>query len=161
PLRLECPGVTLTPGDVLYPYWGAHGYHRPRFDVYAAGPGGLVYWVPAHVDTSSDFVVLRSVVAQRLGLRLPFPRQGRISGVGGPQAATFSFPPDGLVSLFMTDYREYVYLPRPLVGFHAPSPAPSSQRSVLGLTGFLQFFRLIHDPEYSPPTVELHPITAF
>jgi hypothetical protein len=32
---------------------------------------------------------------------------------------------------------------------------------VLGQTGFLQFFKLIHDPEPTPPFVELHPTTTF
>jgi hypothetical protein len=66
-----------------------------------------------------------------------------------------------LVSLFVTDYREFAYLPSPLVGFHPPSPTALRQRSVLGQTGFLQFFRQVHDPEPTPPILELHPITNF
>ena len=31
----------------------------------------------------------------------------------------------------------------------------------MGLTGFLQFFRFILDPEPSPPMFELHPISNF
>jgi hypothetical protein len=92
---------------------------------------------------------------------LPFARQQAISGAAGTQAATFSFPPDGLVSLFVTDYTEYAFLPAPLVGFHPPVSGPSSQRSVLGKTGFLQYFRFVYDPEPMPPIFELHPITAF
>jgi hypothetical protein len=92
---------------------------------------------------------------------LPFPRQEGVSGAAGTQAATFSFPPDGLVSLFVTDYREYAFLRGPLVGFHPPGPGAANQRSVLGLTGFLQFFRFLYDPEPTPPFFELDPITNF
>jgi hypothetical protein len=74
---------------------------------------------------------------------------------------TISFPPDGLVSLFVTDYREYAWLPSPLVGFHPPTPGAASQRSVLGQTGFLQFFRYIQDPVPPPLMVELDPIPNF
>ena len=66
-----------------------------------------------------------------------------------------------LVSLFVTDYREYAFLPGPLVGFHPPVVVPTRQRSVLGLTGFLQFFKFVLDPEPTPPFFELHPLTAF
>jgi hypothetical protein len=43
---------------------------------------------------------------------------------------------DGEVSLLITDYRQYYYLPAPPVGFWA---APN-HANVLGFTGFLQFF---------------------
>lgn len=62
------------------------------------------------------------------------------------------------MSLFVTDYTEYCYLPAPLIGFHAPTP--QSQRSVLGLTGFLQHFRFVLDYT-SPPFFELHPLPGF
>jgi hypothetical protein len=129
--------------------------------VFVVGPGGLVERTSAHIDTACDFVVLESGVALSLGLALPFPRQEGISGAAGTQAATFSFPPDGLVSLFVTDYREYAFLPAPLVGFHPPALGSVSQRSVLGQTGFLQFFKFVHDPEPNPPLFELYPIRAF
>ncbi len=161
PLRLACSPVRLSPGSLLYSYWGPLGYHRPKIDVFAVGPGGLVGWSTAQIDTSCDFVILEWKVAHALALTSPFPRQHPVSGAAGTQAATFSFPPDGLVSLFVTDYREYAFLPAPLVGFHPPAPAPASQRSVLGQTGFLQFFRYVQDPEPTPPIFELHPTTAF
>jgi hypothetical protein len=72
-------------------------------------------------------------------------------------AARFSFPAGGLVSLFVTDYTEYAFL----TGFHPPALVPASQRSVLGHTGFLQFFRFVHDPEPTPPLFELHPTKTF
>jgi hypothetical protein len=84
-----------------------------------------------------------------------------VSGLGGVQTATVSFPPDGLVSLFVTDYREYCYLARPLVGFHAPGRGASAQRSVLGLTGFLQHLRFTLDLPAAPPAFELEPRAAF
>ena len=161
PLRVPCPAVSLTPGSLLYSYWGHCGYHLPRITVFAVGPGGLVDHTTAQIDTASDFVILESSVAQTLGLSLPFLRQQGVSGVAGTQAATFSFPPDGLVSLFVTDYREFAYLPDLLVGFHPPALGPTRQRSVLGQTGFLQFFRFVLDPEPSPPHFELHPTTTF
>ena len=84
-----------------------------------------------------------------------------MSGAAGAHAGTVSFPPEGLVSLFVTDYHEYYYLPGPLVGFHAPSPLAAQQRSVLGLTGFLQHFRFILDNGPTPPFFELHPTATF
>jgi hypothetical protein len=129
--------------------------------VFALGPGGLVDWVSAQIDSSSDFVVLASSLAMSIGLTPPFARQEGVSSAAGTQAATFSFPPDGLVSLFVTDYREYAFLPTPLVGFHPSAPPGTRQRSVLGLTGFLQFFKFVHDPEPTTPISELHPIKAF
>jgi hypothetical protein len=161
PLRVPCPARSLTPGSLLSSYWGSSGIHRPRIDVFAVGPTGLVAWAAAQIDSACDFVVLESRVPQLLGLPLPFPRQESVSGAAGTQAATFSFAPDGLVSLFVTDYREYAFLPCPLVGFHPPVVVPTRQRSVLGLTGFLQFFKFVLDPEPTPPFFELHPIAAF
>jgi hypothetical protein len=161
PLRLPCLPIQLTPGSVLYSYWGAMGYHRPIFDVFLIGPGNRITWEPAQVDTAADYVVLDSDVAQVFGLALPFGRRAGISGAGGSQSSIISFPPDGLVSLFVTDYREYAYLPCPLVGFHPPRTGSATQRSVLGQTGFLQFFRFLQDPEPTPPIVELDPLPAF
>jgi hypothetical protein len=161
PMRFPCLPVQLSTGSLLYSYWGTTGYHRPAFDVFIIGPGNQITWVTALVDTACDYVILESSVASYFGLALPFPRSYGASAAGGSQAATFSFPPDGLLSLFVTDYREYAYLPSPLVGFHPPSPGPARQRSVLGQTGFLQYFRHLHDPEPTPPIVELDPIKAF
>jgi hypothetical protein len=155
PLRLPCLPVQLTPGSLLYSYWGALGYHRPILDLYIIGPSLRISQTPAQIDTASDYVILGSRVASQLGLALPFPRSTGASGMGGSQVVTFSFPPDSLVSLFVTDYREYAFLPSPIVGFHSPGPGAASQRSVLGQTGFLQFFRFLQDPEPIPPIVEL------
>jgi hypothetical protein len=161
PLRLPCLPIPLTPGGLLHSYWGSTGYYRPICDVYVVGPNQQITTVAAQVDTACDYVVLAARAAGKLGLALPFARQVGVSGAAGTQAATFSFAPDGLVSLFVTDYREYAFLPSPLVGFHPPAPAGTAQRSVLGLTGFLQFFKFVLDPEPTPPLFELHPITAF
>jgi len=161
PLRLPCLPVPLTPGSILDSYWGATGYYRPICDVYVVGPPQQIITISAQVDTACDYVVLEANVASRLGLALPFARQARVSAAAGAQAATFSFAPDGLVSLFVTDYREYAFLPCSLVGFHPPVVVPTRQRSVLGLTGFLQFFKFVLDPEPTTPFFELHPIAAF
>ncbi|MFO0841852.1 MAG: hypothetical protein U0797_05550 [Gemmataceae bacterium] len=156
PLRLPCKPAAVTPRNLLYPYWGATGFHRPVVDVYLVGPNDRIAVAAAQIDTGADHTIFASTVAQDLGLTLPFPRQSGISGAGGTYTATVSFPPDGLVSLFVTDYREYCYLPNPLIGFHAPG---TGQRSVLGLSGFLQGFRFTLDP--SPPAIELDPATTF
>jgi hypothetical protein len=92
---------------------------------------------------------------------LPFPRQAAFSGAAGTQAGILSFPPNGLVSLFVTDYTEYCFLPSPLVAFHPPTPRAQSQRSVLGLTGFLHYFRFVLDYGPSSPNFELHPLPGF
>jgi hypothetical protein len=39
-------------------------------------------------------------------------------------------PWNGLMSLFVTDYTEYAFLPAPLTGFHPPAAAPGQQRSL-------------------------------
>jgi hypothetical protein len=161
PLRLPCVPVSLTAGSLLHSYWGSTGYHRPAFTVFVIGPRNRITWATAHADTASDFVVLDSSVVSQLRLALPFTRSTGVSAASGTQAATFSFPPDGVVSLFVTDYREFAYLPRPLVGFHPPGLVGAMQRSVLGQTGFLQFFRFLLDPEPPRPIVELDPIQAF
>jgi hypothetical protein len=146
---------------VLSSYWGSAIY-RPIFDVYVVGPGNRIDKVQAQADTASDYVVLAASVALTFGLALPFARQAGVSAAGGSQAATFSFAPDGLISIFVTDYSEYAFLPSPLVGFHPlPAPGTTRQRSVMGLTGFLQFFRHTHDPNPAPPMLELDPIANF
>jgi hypothetical protein len=161
PLRLPCKPIPQSPGTLLYSYWGALGYYRPIFDVFLIGPGNQIVRVPAQVDSASDWVVFEAGVAATLGLGFPMPRQTTLSGAAGTQSLTLSFPDDGVVSLFVTDYREYAYLPAPVIGFHQPGPAASQQRSVLGQTGFLQFFRHLHDPVPRPPIVELDPIAGF
>jgi hypothetical protein len=146
----------LTPGSLLHAYWGAAGFHRPAFDLYLAGPGKQVICVPAQIDCASDYTVFAAKVAHGLGLSLPFPRQAGFTGAGGSYSGTASFPPDGQVSLFVTDFHEYVYLPGPLIGFQAPG---AGQRSVLGLSGFLQYFRYVQEP--SPARIELDPVAGF
>ncbi len=161
PIRLPCAWVSLSPQNLLHGHWGPAGLPRPLFDLYVVGPGGRWVIEKAQIDTAADYSVLASPVAHRLGLSLPYARQGQVSGVGGRQTATVSFPPDGVVSLFVTDYREYAYLSRPLVGFHAPGRGAAAQRSVLGLTGFLQHFRFVLDLPDTPPFFELEPRTGF
>jgi hypothetical protein len=63
------------------------------------------------------------------------------------------------VSLFVTDYQEYYYLPAPLVGFWPP--APVRRRSVLGATGFLQHFDVRLLNRLSRPEVELVDVPTF
>jgi hypothetical protein len=161
PIRLPCARVSLMPGGLLHGYWGTAGLPRPLFDLYVVGPGGRWVVEKARVDTAADYTLLASQVARHLGLSLPYPRQVQVSGAAGTQTATVSFPPDGLVSLFVTDYQEYGYLARPLVGFHAGSRSASAQRSVLGLTGFLQYFRFVLDLPATPPVFELHARAGF
>jgi hypothetical protein len=160
-MRLPYETISPTPGSLLYSYWGASGYHRPAFDVFAVGPGKRIDPFRAQIGTASDFVVLEAKVALNLGLVLPFARRVGISAGGRSQASTISFPPDGVVSLFVTDYREYAYLASPLIGFHPPGAGSPHQRSVLGQTGFLQFLHQMHDPQLKPPIVELDPIPGF
>jgi hypothetical protein len=159
PLRLPCKPAQWSPGSLLYPYWGAMGFHRPSFDVFLIGPGGLIAREHPQLDTGADHTLFSPDLARHLGLSLPFPRQIAISGAAGTWSGAASFPPDGLVSLFVTDYREYCFLPAPLIGFLDPSQGGASQRSVLGLSGFLQYFRFTLDQ--SPPTVELQPAVTF
>src|SRR5262245_16148678 len=120
PLRFPCLPVQRFPGSILFPYWGALGFHRPMLELYLLGPRGLVDSEPAQIDTGADFNVWSAALAFGIGLIPPFPRQAAVSGAAGMQAGTFTAPPDGLVSLFVTDYREYAFLPAPLVCFHSP-----------------------------------------
>jgi hypothetical protein len=142
----------------LLSYCGPRGFPRPSIDVYLVTAGGVIYREHAQIDTGSDFTIFASGVATNLGLRLPYPRQTAFSGAAGTFQATASFPPDGTVSLFVTDYREFCYLPAPLVGFHPPGPAAANQRSVLGLSGFLEYVELTLRP--SPPEVGLEPLAG-
>jgi hypothetical protein len=110
PIRIPCCRLTLTPGQLLHGYWGTTGLPRPLVDLYVVGTGGRWVIEKAQIDTAADYSLLASQVAGRVGLSLPYPRQVRVSGMAGVQTATVSFPPDGLVSLFVTDYSEYAYL---------------------------------------------------
>jgi hypothetical protein len=69
-----------------------------------------------------------------------------VSGIAGAVQASFTMPPDGTVSLFITDYREYYFLPAPPVGFWPPAPTGTTRRGVLGATGFLQLFQVDFPP---------------
>jgi hypothetical protein len=95
PLRLPCKPAPLSPGNILYPYWGAAGFYRPAFTVYLIGPGNTIAVAPAQLDSAADHTIFASAVASDLGLSLPFPREIGISGAGGTYTATVSFPPDG------------------------------------------------------------------
>src|SRR4051794_16075611 len=136
PLRFPCLQLSLSVGGVLRPYWPNGVMHYPGLDAFAVARGSVLRVPATGIDTRSDYVLFGSDVARALGLSLPLPRQAPFSGAAGTQAGVLSFPPDGLVGLFVTDYTEYCYLPSPLVAFHPPSPNPQSQRSVLGLTAF-------------------------
>src|SRR5262245_57802321 len=159
PLRFVCPRITLTPGGVLHAHFGHTGFYRPIIDVYLAGPGGMVGWAQAQIDSASDYTIFSANVAHNFGLSLPFPTQATSSGAAGALASTYSFPPAGLVSLFVTDYNEFCYLPAPLLGFHPPRPL--QQRSVLGLAGFLEHFLFTLDHGPHPPVFELDSLPGF
>jgi hypothetical protein len=82
-----------------------------------------------------------------------------VSGIAGAVQAQFTMPPDGTVSLFVTDYREYYFLPAPPVGFWPAAPTGGQRRNILGATGFLQHFQVNLHYQLRPPEVELihHP----
>lgn len=160
PLRFPCSRLALSSSGVLHPYWTGGVMFSPACTAYVV-VAHQVERVFVSIDSRSDYVLFAAAVAQRLGLSLPFTRQAAFSGAAGTQAGILSFPPDGLVSLFVTDYTEYCYLPAPLIAFHPPTPQRQMQRSVLGLTGFLQYFRFVLDYSPAPPGFELHPIPGF
>jgi hypothetical protein len=158
PVRLRFRGVQLSPGALLAQYWGTSGYFRPDIDLYLVGPtGNSIRWT-GHIDSCSDWVVFDDRARGILGLQLPFSRVVSVSGIAGAVQATFTMPPDGTVSLFLTDYREWYFLPAPPVGFWPPSPT-GPRRDVLGVTGFLQHFQVNFHYQLSRPEVELihHP----
>jgi hypothetical protein len=130
-------------------------------EAYLISSGLHITSMPAQIDTGSDYTAFSSHLAANLQLSLPFSRQVGFSGAGGTQASSMSFAPDGEVALFLTDYREYCYLPTPLIGFYSPGSPGARQRSVLGLTGVLQFYRFSLDSEPFPPQFELDPVTNF
>ncbi len=158
-IRLPFRSIGLSPGSMLSQYWGATGYFRPEIDLYLVGPTGVcVAWV-GQIDSSSDWVVFEDQVARQLGLSPPFSRVVSVSGIAGAVQAPFTMPPDGTVSLFVTDYQEWYFLPAPPVGFWPPAPAGGQRRNVLGATGFLQHFQVVLHYQLSRPEVELihHP----
>jgi hypothetical protein len=154
PVRLPFRSVSPSPGSLLNRYW-ANGYFRPEIDLYVVGPNGDCTRCRAEIDDASDWVVFDSAVAASLGLTPPFSQVVSVSGIAGAVQAQFTMPPDGTVSLFVTDYREWYFLPAPPVGFWPPSPVGVPRRSVLGATGFLQYFKVVLDYELSRPEVEL------
>jgi hypothetical protein len=150
-LQFEAIRVTLNPSMILHSYWGPSNYYRPRIGVYVVGPNGMFCHETPLLDTGSDFVAFDSDVAHRIGLSPPFARSSQNQGAGaGP--FTLTFPDDGAVSLYVTDYRHYCYLPAPLVGF---LPPPVNDFAVLGVTGFLQHFKLRIDYDERPPRIRL------
>jgi hypothetical protein len=162
-LRFLFKFVNISPGNVLFPYWGPRAQLRPAIDLYAVGPFGLVQRLIAQIDSGSNYIVLEPSLVPGLGLSPPFSRQWAGAGAGGHQLP-LGFPPDGEVSLFVTDYREYCFLPAPLIGFHVPppgAPATITHNSVLGITGFLQHFKTLIDPDPASPAVELEPLPGF
>lgn len=140
-------------------YFGATGFRRPLLDIFLIGPAGVPIALQVQVDCASDYTALDATVSGSLGLTLPAARQIQFTGATVTQFGSLSFPPDGEVSLFVTDYTGYCYLPAPLIGFHPP--APQRRRSVLGLAGFLQYFELNLRQGARPPMFELRPEPGF
>lgn len=159
-LRLPCLRRAIPPGMLTHSYWPGGVFYTPGVEVYLVC-GQTVTRTRAGIDTQSDFIVCKYASAVRLGLSPPFGRQVSYSGAAGTLAGTLSFGPDGLVGLFVTDFTEYCYLPAPLVGFLPPPSGTAQQRSVLGMTGFLQHFRFVLDPDPGAPVFELHPRLGF
>jgi hypothetical protein len=139
-------------------YW-PNGYFRPEIDLFAVGPNGDYTSCHGEIDNASDWVVFDSGVARALGLSPPFAQVVSVSGIAGAVQVPFTMPPDGTISLFVTDYQEYYFLPAPPVGFWPPSPTGAQRRSVLGATGFLQHFQVNLHYQLGRPEVELlhHP----
>jgi hypothetical protein len=154
PVRLPFRAIGLSPGSHLSPYW-PNGYFRPEIDLYVVGPNGNYTTCRAEIDDASDWVALDAGVATNLGLSPPFSRVVTVSGIAGAVQAQFTIPPDGTVSLFVTDYREWYFLPASPVGFWPPSPTGVPRRNVLGATGFLQYFQVVLHYQLSRPEVEL------
>lgn len=160
PLRFPCTRRVISPALLMHPYWPRRLFSNVCMDVWLIC-GQDVTMLNAGLDTRSDYVVVSSGIAPMLGLTLPFARQAAFSGAAGTQAGTLSFPPDGLVGLFVTDYTEYCYLPASPIGFHPPSSQAHLQRSVLGMTGFLQHFDFLLALAASVPYFELRPGPKF
>jgi hypothetical protein len=154
-VRFLFRGVQLPPGAMLSQYWGSSGYFRPDIDIYLVGPtGNSIPW-RGHIDSLSDWVVFEDQAAVKLGLQSPFPRSVSVSGIAGAVQAQFTMPHDGTVSLFLTDYQSWYFLPSPPVGFWPPSPTSAPRRNVLGVTGFLQYFQVVLHYQLTRPEVEL------
>jgi hypothetical protein len=117
--------------------------------------------VTAQIDTAADYTLLASGVGIKLGVTVPATRQIKFSGAAGVQTGTASFPPDGSTAILVTDYQEFCYLSNPLVGFHHPTANQAAQRSVMGLTGFLQHFWFGLDLTSGNPFFELEARTNF
>jgi hypothetical protein len=129
---------------LLHNYWSRAGYFRSAVDLFVVGPSGNYVAEVGNVDSCSDWVVFDAGVAGRLGLQPPFPRVIPVSGVAGAIADEFTLPPDGTVSLFLTDYSAWCYLPSLPVGFWPPvAPGEPTRRNILGFTGFQQHFEIL------------------
>jgi hypothetical protein len=162
PLRFPFAGSAAS--AFTRPYWGAR-YYRPVIHVYLVGPSGDFVRNNALLDTGSDYVLFDPAAAERLGTPGPFARTWDATDAGGHTLA-ITYPEDGTFSLFVTDYREFVFLPRPPVGFRTLPTSPSAvpgelPRAVLGGTGFLQYFEVKFFYRRSPPEVELVEETPF
>jgi hypothetical protein len=96
---------------MIRPYWTGGIFLSAGLTAYLVH-GQVVATVSAGIDTRSDYVLIESGAAPKLGLTLPFSRQAPYSGAAGTQAGTLSFPPDGLVSLLVTDYTSIAICPR-------------------------------------------------
>jgi hypothetical protein len=154
-VRFQFRGVNLPTGSRLTPYWGIQGYYRPEIDIFVIGPtGNVVPWI-GYIDSCSDWVVFEDRLAPQLGLSPPFARGVGVSGIAGAAQSQFTMPPDGTVSLFLTDYRGWYFLRTLPVGFWPAAPPGLPRRNVLGATGFLQHFRVVFDYEPKRPEVEL------
>ncbi len=154
-VRLRFRSVQLSSAAMLTQYWGSSGYFRPDIDLYLVGPTGHSIPWTGHIDSLSDWVVFEDQASVNLGLQPPFSRTVSVSGIAGAVQAQFTMPPDGTVSLFLTDYQNWYFLPAPPVGFWPPSPTSAPRRNVLGVTGFLQYFQVVLHYQLSRPEVEL------
>lgn len=156
-MRFLCQQVSLIPGSVLHARYSRRGFYRPALHCYAVGPNGVYYGVNAAVDSGSDYVVFIPSIAARLGLSARSLRPQPASGAGG-HPLSLLFAPAGQISLFVTDFREYCFLPDPLVGFHSPTTPADQLRSALGLSGFLEYFRFTLDHGPARPYFDLDPL---
>lgn len=158
PLVLPCLPVELKPGSLLRKRRSITVLYRPLVVAYAVEANGRISEFNGEVDTAADYTILKADVVDDLKLKRVGWEEVAISGAGGTYTGTVDFPPEGTVSLFVTDFTEYLFIPAPLIGFHPRVPNAASQRSVMGLTGFLEYARSILDPcGKRQPLLELHP----
>src|SRR5207248_2877830 len=101
---------------------GPQGFIRPTIDVLLRRPSGAQAFVSPVLDTGSPYIVFDEETASNLELSLPFPRRVRGQGIGGAEV-DLTFPADGEVLLFLSDYATEFYAWAPLVGFRSDPPA--------------------------------------